>query len=216
MNIKYPHLHIFPVIGSIVISSVIAAFCYLFFLQTQLVTRRELAFAALLWLALTPLIYLLLSRFLFPRLKTYSPKARRNWILLSVGVGILFGLVTRPTPIISAIAGSSTCRFPFQRAAWTAWSRLNMRRPRCGISASGNSSRRGIGREPKQAFPTPAPKPPHLPGPAAPGIQPRLYLPTLPGLQGLNGLGWGPRRGGSSQFAFRTDHFRPQNLPLAG
>ncbi len=69
-------------------------------IQTPLLTRRELIYTILLWLLLIPLAYLFLSRFLVPRLNTYTHRARRNWILLSVGVGLLFALVTRPPQII--------------------------------------------------------------------------------------------------------------------
>ena len=73
---------------------------YLWAFQTPLLARREYAFALLLWFLLIPLVYLLLTRFLHPRLLGYSPKARRNWILLSAGVGILFALVTHPPQAI--------------------------------------------------------------------------------------------------------------------
>ena len=89
MKFKWPHLHIFPVIGSIVISSVIAAFFYLFFMQTPLLTKRELAFAALLWLGLLPLIYLLLDRFLVPHLRKYTPRGFTFWLLTSALFGLL-------------------------------------------------------------------------------------------------------------------------------
>ena len=73
---------------------------YLWSIQTPLLARREYAFALLLWFLLIPLFYFLLTRFLLPRLLGYSPKARRNWILLSAGVGILFALVTHPPQAI--------------------------------------------------------------------------------------------------------------------
>ena len=73
---------------------------YLLFLQTPFTSKRVFALILLIWLIFTPLIYLLLTRFLLPRLQAYSPKARRNWILLSIGVGILFALVTRPPQVI--------------------------------------------------------------------------------------------------------------------
>ena len=78
----------------------LSLFIYLLFLQTPYTAKREFAYLLLLWLILVPLTYLLLSRFLLPRLLSYSPKARRNWILLTVGVGILFALVTRPPQVL--------------------------------------------------------------------------------------------------------------------
>ena len=78
----------------------LSLFIYLLFLQTSYTAKREFAYLLLLWFALTPFIYLLLSRFLLPRLFSYSPKARRNWILLTVGVGILFSLVTLPPQVL--------------------------------------------------------------------------------------------------------------------
>ena len=85
--------------------AVILGFCmatsgYLWSFQTPLLARHEYAFALLLWFLLIPLVYLLLTRFLLPRLLGYSPKARQNWILLSAGVGILFALVTQPPQAI--------------------------------------------------------------------------------------------------------------------
>jgi len=83
-----------------VISFFLAFFLYLAFLQTYILSKREFAFAALLWIAFTPLVYLLLSRFLLPRVHEYTPRARRNWLLLSAAVGILFALITRPPQLI--------------------------------------------------------------------------------------------------------------------
>ena len=85
---------------SFVVSFELSLFIYLLLFQSPFISKREHAFTFLLWLILILLIYLLLSRFLFPRLGAYTPKARRNWILLSVGVGILFALVTRPPDLI--------------------------------------------------------------------------------------------------------------------
>jgi hypothetical protein len=78
----------------------LSLFIYLILLQSPYIAKREFAYFLLFWLAFTPLIYLLLSRFLLPRLETYTPKARRNWILLTVGIGILFALVTRPPQVL--------------------------------------------------------------------------------------------------------------------
>jgi hypothetical protein len=77
-------------------SLVFALVVYIFLLQTPTLSRRELFYTFLLWLLFTPLVFLLLTRFLLPRLNTYTPRARSNWILLSVGTGLLFALVTRP------------------------------------------------------------------------------------------------------------------------
>ena len=85
---------------SIIIGFGMSFTIYILFLQTPFLSKREFAFTFLLWLALTPLIYLLLSHFFLPRLLSFSPKARRNWILLSAGVGILFALVTHPPQAI--------------------------------------------------------------------------------------------------------------------
>ena len=82
------------------ISLIFALVVYILFFQTPTLTRREFFYTFLLWLLFNPLVYLLLSQFLLPRLNTYTPKARRNWILLSVGVGLLFALVTRPPQAI--------------------------------------------------------------------------------------------------------------------
>lgn len=76
-------------------SFTLALWLYLLLFQSPLLSRREYFFALLLWLALTPLTYLLLEHFLLPRLQEYTPRARCNWVLLSIGVGILFALVAR-------------------------------------------------------------------------------------------------------------------------
>ena len=81
-------------------SLVLALSAYLLFFQTPTLARREYAFALLLWFIFIPLVYFLLTQFLLPRLLGYSPKARRNWILLSVGFGLLFTLVIRPPQVI--------------------------------------------------------------------------------------------------------------------
>ena len=89
MKLKWPHLHIFPVLGCIFISAILAAFCYLFFLQTPFLTKREFAFAALLWLGLLPLIYFLLDRFFLPHLRKYSSRGIIFWLLISALFGLL-------------------------------------------------------------------------------------------------------------------------------
>jgi hypothetical protein len=78
----------------------LSLFGYLVLFQSPLLSRREYIFTLLLWIALTPFIYLLLTHFLLPRMNSYTPHARRNWLLLSIGVGILFTLVSRPPQLI--------------------------------------------------------------------------------------------------------------------
>ena len=87
-------------LSATLISLALSLFCYLFLFQTPALTKREFAFTALLWLALTPLVYFLLFRFLIPRLNQYSSPAQRNWLLLSLAVGLFFSLVTRPPQLI--------------------------------------------------------------------------------------------------------------------
>ena len=82
------------------ISFLIALCGYLYFFQSPLLAKREFLLPFFLFVFLTPLVYLSLTRFLLPRLCEYSPKARRNWIPLSIGVGILFTLVTRPPQVL--------------------------------------------------------------------------------------------------------------------
>ena len=81
-------------------SLVLALSAYLLFFQTPTLARREYAFALLLWFIFIPLVYFLLTQFLLPRLLGYSPIARRNWFLLSIGICILFTLIIRPPQII--------------------------------------------------------------------------------------------------------------------
>jgi hypothetical protein len=85
---------------AIILSLILASFGYLIFIQTINLGRRELFFSALIWIVLTPLIYLLISRFLIPRLNEYNPRGKRIWLTLSTFVGLLFALGTRPPGLI--------------------------------------------------------------------------------------------------------------------
>jgi len=78
----------------------LAACGYLIFLQSPMLYKRDFLSLPLIWLLLTPLVYLLLSRFLLPHLREYTPRAQRNWLLLSFSVGLLFSIVTRPPQLI--------------------------------------------------------------------------------------------------------------------
>jgi hypothetical protein len=93
LNPKHLLLAVIPSLG-------LSLFGYLIFFQSPLLSRREFVLTLLLWFALTPLLYLLLTRFLLPRLNAYTPRARSNWLLLSIGVGILFALVFRLSRLI--------------------------------------------------------------------------------------------------------------------
>lgn len=85
---------------SIIISLLTALFLYLEVFQTPILSKREFAITALLWVAITLLVYLLLSRFLIPRLYEYTPRSQRNWLLISLAFGLFFALVNRPPQLI--------------------------------------------------------------------------------------------------------------------
>lgn len=78
----------------------LSLFAYLFFFQSALLAKREYVFSLLVWIALTPLVYLLLMRFLIPTLNEYTLRARRNWVLLSATAGILFAIVSLPSQLL--------------------------------------------------------------------------------------------------------------------
>jgi hypothetical protein len=79
------------------LSTLIALDVFFFLLHPIFLRKRDLLLAALIWLALLPLLFLLLDHFLLPRLQNYSPHAQRNWFLLTLAVGILSSLVIRPS-----------------------------------------------------------------------------------------------------------------------
>ena len=93
-------LHFRIIVSAALISLFLSLSLYLLFIQSPILSKREPAFTALLWLALTPLLYLLLSRFIHPRLNAFAPRTRRYWLLISAAVGILFSLVTKPPQLI--------------------------------------------------------------------------------------------------------------------
>jgi hypothetical protein len=93
MNSKY-------FIPTIFLSLGLSFFGYLTFFQSPNLSKREYAFTLILWFVLTPLVYLILSRILQPNLNVYSPRIRYKWIVLSIGVGILFTIGSRPPQII--------------------------------------------------------------------------------------------------------------------
>ena len=163
---------------------------YLWSFQTPLLARREYAFALLLWFLLIPLVYFLLTRFLLPRLLGYSPKARRNWILLSAGVGILFALVTHPPQAILLLPVHHL-QINLPGEARIGLSRSSTRRPPCAISVSENFCKREIGNEPKQGSPTPVGNPLRLPGAAVRGKQPRSFFPIRQALRKSRQAGMG-------------------------
>jgi hypothetical protein len=78
----------------------LSLFGYLIFFQSPLLSRHEYAFTLLLWFTFTPLFYLLLSRFILPRLHEYTPHAQRNWLLISAATGFFFIFVSRPPKFI--------------------------------------------------------------------------------------------------------------------
>jgi hypothetical protein len=89
INIKYLSL-------SFGIGFFYSCFVYIYFIQIPFPARRGVAFSLLLWAALVPLAYLLLSHYLVPRLNQLSPRAHRNLLIISFLSGIFFAFVARP------------------------------------------------------------------------------------------------------------------------
>ncbi len=93
---------ILPRLGTVlasVISAALLAFCsYFFFFQTPVLSRREPFFAFFLFILLTPLIYLLLSRFIIFKLHEYERSGRFGWLILSGFVGLIAVFSTVKTP----------------------------------------------------------------------------------------------------------------------
>jgi hypothetical protein len=87
-------------ISSIFISFLLAFFIYIYIIQTPILSKREFAFSLLLWLAFTPLLFLLLTRFLLPALIAQPRGTRRAWLLLSLAVGVFFSLASRSPQLI--------------------------------------------------------------------------------------------------------------------
>ena len=86
-----------PLLWAALLSTLFALDFYFFLLHPAFFRKRDLMLAALLWLALLPLLFLLLDRFLLPRLHQYSPRAQRNWFFLTFAICILSSLVIRPS-----------------------------------------------------------------------------------------------------------------------
>ena len=81
-------------IVSIFISLCISLTVYLLLLQTPLLSKRENFFTILIFIFLIPCTYILLNRFIFPRLLTFPPKRRIILVLLSILFGIFIVLIT--------------------------------------------------------------------------------------------------------------------------
>jgi hypothetical protein len=82
-----------------VLFGLILTFClYSFFIQSPALSKREVVFAFIVWGAFVPAIYILLSSFIIPRMRIYSPRGRFGWLLLSALIGLLAVLVTLKVP----------------------------------------------------------------------------------------------------------------------
>lgn len=77
-----------------IISFLLASFLYIQFFQSPLLSRKEFLLALILFLALIPVLFLLLSRFLLPALRSLSKRSRWVWLILSGLVGIFFLFVS--------------------------------------------------------------------------------------------------------------------------
>jgi hypothetical protein len=71
------------------VSVPLAAFCYLTFIQTPNLSKREFLFAMLIWAMLLPMVYILLERFLLPIFHDHRPRDLIFWLLISALFGLL-------------------------------------------------------------------------------------------------------------------------------
>jgi hypothetical protein len=87
------------VLGSFIAAALFSFFLFFFFIQTPILSRREPFFAFVLFICLTPLVYLLLTRFIIIKLNQYNGAGRFSWLLLSGLIGILAVFSTIKTPL---------------------------------------------------------------------------------------------------------------------
>jgi hypothetical protein len=91
-------------LGSIGIAFFISLYIYTFFIQTPNLSRREPVIAFLVFICLFPIVFLLLSRFILPKLKGYDLLGRFGWLLLSLLLGFLVSYSTfKLPPLIHAL-----------------------------------------------------------------------------------------------------------------
>ena len=93
-NKNLPKIQISLLVASVFFSLCISLAAYLFFLQSPLLSKREIIFTALIFIFLIPGLYILLNRFVFPRILTYPPKRRIFLILFSILFGVFLVLIT--------------------------------------------------------------------------------------------------------------------------
>ena len=86
------------VFGSLIAAALLSFFIYFFSIQTPILSRREPFIAFLLFICFTPLIYLLLTRFIVINLAKYNRSGRFSWLLLSGLIGFLAVFTTIKTP----------------------------------------------------------------------------------------------------------------------
>jgi len=84
--------------SSVFIGLILVSCLYSFFIQTPALNKREFALAFIVWWALVPAIYFLLSLSVIPNLRIFSPRGRAGWLLLSALIGFLAVLVTVKLP----------------------------------------------------------------------------------------------------------------------
>ena len=82
---------------SAVLGLLFAIFIYIQGIQSPILAKREFAFTALLWLTLTFLVYFLLSRFLLPQLRKFSPRVQGYWLASAILIGLLSAIAIQPS-----------------------------------------------------------------------------------------------------------------------
>jgi hypothetical protein len=99
-------------VGLVLLSAVFgflfAFFIYLQGIQSPILAKREIAFTALLWLTLTFLVYFLLSRFLLPQFRKFSPRVQLYWLASAILIGLFSAIAIIPSREVYLLLPSRT------------------------------------------------------------------------------------------------------------
>lgn len=98
---------------SAVLGFLFAFFIYIQGIQSPILAKREFAFTALLWLTLTILVYLLLSRFLLPQLRKFSPRVQGYWFASAIFIGLFSAIAIIPSHEVYLLLPSRTLEISF-------------------------------------------------------------------------------------------------------
>ena len=91
-------------LSSVFISGILSFFAYIYLIQTPALPRRDILITLLTWLALCPIVYLLLTRVLLPNFSKYTRRSQGLWLLISALFGLLIIIITiQPAYIYSLL-----------------------------------------------------------------------------------------------------------------